>query len=343
MARKRTSKTKTVNLALQGGGAHGAFTWGVLDYLLEDARIEIEGISGTSAGAINAVVLADGFCRNREEGAREALENFWRRLSSFDLFSPIQRLPYSKLVSDWTLDNSPGRMFFDAMVRMYSPYEFNPLDINPLRELLTDMVDFELIRKSSRFKLFVSATNVRTGKIKVFDEDHVTVDAVLASSCLPHIFQAVEIDGEAYWDGGYMGNPPLYPLFYETDCQDVILVQVNPVEADDVPKSARAIENRLNEITFNSTLLRELRNVEFVTRLIDEGKLDPKEYMRVYMHVISAADEMKELSSSSKHNLELDFLIYLRDLGRKSAAGWLEQNFDRIGQGSSISMRDMID
>lgn len=342
MARKTASKAKQVNVALQGGGAHGAFTWGVLDYILEDARIEITGMSGTSAGAMNAVVLADGFCKNREEGAREALDNFWHRFSSFDLFSPIQRLPYSKLVSDWTLDHSPGRMMFDAMTSMWSPYEYNPLNINPLEELIEDSVDFKRIHKSSQFKIFISATNVRTGKIKVFNEDNVTAKSIMASCCLPHLYQAVEIDGEAYWDGGYMGNPPLYPLFYETDCQDVLLIEVNPVESDEIPKTARAIENRLNEITFNSTLLRELRTVEFVSRLIDQGKLDPKEYMRVFMHVISAAEEMKELSSSSKFNLELDFLLYLKKLGRKSAEEWLDKNYDQIGKGSSINMRDMI-
>lgn len=343
MASKTKQKPKQVNLALQGGGAHGAFTWGVLDYILEDARIEIVGISGTSAGAINAVVLADGFCRNREEGAREALKTFWTRFSSFDVFSPVQRMPYSKFVSDWTLDHSPGRMFFDAMTGMWSPYEFNPLNINPLEELIGECVDFELIRDKSKLKLFISATNVRTGKIKVFDEDHVTAKSVMASSCLPSLYQAVEINGEAYWDGGYMGNPPLYPLFYNTDCQDVLLIEVNPVESDEIPKTARAIENRLNEITFNSTLLRELRTVDFVSRLIDKGKLDPKEYTRVYMHIISAAEEMKELSSSSKFNLEFDFLTYLHNLGRQSAKNWLTRNFDKIGNESSIDMRKIID
>jgi len=343
MTNRKSKTCKPVNLALQGGGAHGAFTWGVLDYILEDDRVKISGISGTSIGAINAVVLADGFCRNGSHGAREALDTFWARFSSFGTSSMIQRTPYSRFFGDWTLDHSPGRMMFDAMTGMFSPYEFNPLNINPLEELIRDSVDFDLIHKTCDFKLFISATNVRSGKIKVFDEDNVTAKSVMASSCLPYLYQSVEIDGQDYWDGGYMGNPPLYPLFYETDCADVVLVEVNPVEIDQTPKTARSIENRLNEITFNSTLLRELRTVEFVTRLIDAGKLDPKEYTRVNMHVISAADEMKELSSSSKLNMEQEFLLYLRELGRNSAKTWLDQNYDMIGKGSSVDMRAMFD
>ena len=315
MPRKSSSKPKLVNLALQGGGAHGAYTWGVLDYLLEDGRVDINAISGTSAGAMNAVVLADGYCRNGKDGAREALATFWKRFSAFDLMSPIQRLPYSKMIADWTLDNSPGRMYFDMLTRIWSPYEFNPLNINPLQELIADSVDFDRLHQKCGLGIFVSATNVRTGKIKVFDQENVTAKSVMASSCLPSLYQAVEIDGEAYWDGGYMGNPPLYPLFYRTNVADVLLIEVNPIESDDIPRTARAIENRLNEITFNSTLLRELRTVEFVSRLIDEGKLDPEEYMRVLMHRISAAEKMKELSSSSKFNLEYEFLLHLRDLG----------------------------
>jgi len=332
-------KQKKINLALQGGGAHGAFTWGVLDYLLEDRRIEIEAISGTSIGAINACVVADGFCNKNPDEARERLENFWKKYSNLSLFSPIQRTLFSRWAGDWSLDYSPGRMAFDAFKGTWSPYQFNPLNINPLHELLKSEIDFEKVASCPNLKVFVSATNVKTGKIKVFNGDEITADSVMASSCLPEIFHAVEIDGEHYWDGGFMGNPPLYPLFYHTGSEDVLLVQINPVETDEVPTTVRSIGNRLNEINFNATLLRELRMVEFVTRLIDEGKLDAKEYMRVRMHAIEPAEEMKELSSSSKLNLEWAFLQYLKELGRDRAAAWLDKNFDHISKKSTLDLR----
>lgn len=333
---------KKINLALQGGGAHGAFTWGVLDKILEDGRLDIEGISGTSAGAINAVAIADGYSRAGNDGAREALENFWTKLSDLGRFSPIQRNPYSKLSGDWSLDYSPGRMMFDAFTGAFSPYEFNPLNLNPLLDLIISEIDFDQVHACQNFELFICATNVRSGKTKVFKNNEITADSVMASCCLPEIYQAVEIDGEAYWDGGYMGNPPLYPLFYETECEDILLVEVNPVETPEIPRTTRGIHNRLNEITFNATLLRELRTVEFVSRLIDDGKLSSDEYMRVKMHAIEPAQQMQDLSSSSKLNLELEFLHYLRDLGRDAAEDWLKMNFAKIGKESSLNLREMF-
>ena len=272
-----TSKKRPINLALQRGGAHGAFTWGVLDKILEDGRLDVEGISGTSAGAINAVAIADGYSRAGNDGARQALENFWTKLSDLGRFSPIQRNPYSKLSGDWSLDYSPGRMMFDAFTGTFSPYEFNPMNINPLLELIKSEIDFDHVHACQNFELFICATNVKSGKTKVFKNSEINADSVMASCCLPEIYQAVEIDGEAYWDGGYMGNPPLYPLFYETECSDILLVKVNPVEIPEIPRTFRGIHNRLNEITFNATLLRELRTVEFVSRLIDDGKLSSDE------------------------------------------------------------------
>lgn len=336
-------KIKPINLALQGGGAHGAFTWGVLDKILEDGRLDIEGISGTSASAINAVAIADGYSRAGNEGAREALDNFWTKLSDLGRFSPIQRNPFSKLSSDWSLDYSPGRMMFDAFTGTFSPYEFNPMNINPLLELIKSEIDFDHVHACQNFELFICATNVRSGKTKVFKNSEINADSVMASCCLPEIYQAVEIDGEAYWDGGYMGNPPLYPLFYETECSDILLVEVNPVEIPEVPRTVRGIHNRLNEITFNATLLRELRTVEFVSRLIDEGKLSSDEYMRVKMHAIEPAQEMQALSSSSKLNLELEFLHYLRDLDRAVAHDWLAENFKKVGKESSLNLRAMFE
>ncbi|MEL7428711.1 MAG: patatin-like phospholipase family protein [Pseudomonadota bacterium] len=343
MAQKPVKTRKTINLALQGGGAHGAYTWGVLDFLLEDGRIGITGISGTSAGAINAVLLADGYEAGGPDGAREKLASFWEKLSSLGTFSPIQRTPLDRMRGDWSLDFSPGRMMYDSFIRAFSPYEFNPLNVNPLFDLLSAEVDFDRVRHCSKLQLFVCATNVKTGKTKVFKHEEMTAKCVMASSCLPEVYQAVEIDGQHYWDGGFMGNPPLYPLFYHTTCPDVLLVQINPVERNEVPVTARGIHNRLNEITFNATLLRELRMVEFVTRLIDHGKLDPEMYKRINMHSVGPAEEMMELSSSSKLNVELEFLHHLRDLGRKDAELWLEENYDLIGKQSSLNLRAMFE
>lgn len=330
---------KKINLALQGGGAHGAFTWGVLDWFLEDNRFSIDAITGTSAGAMNAVVLASGMESGGETGARDALEAFWQAVSEEARFSPIQRSPLDVLLGNWSLDHSPSYLYFDVLSRFASPYEFNPLNVNPLRDVVESMVDFDRVHACSGVKLFIAATNVFTGKIRVFGREEVTLDAVMASACLPQLYQAVEIDGEPYWDGGYMGNPPLYPLFYQTETPDVVLIQINPVERREVPRSAREIVNRLNEITFNSTLLRELRAIDFVTRLIEDGKLSDEEYTKVHMHRIFAS-ELKPLQASSKLNAEWAFLTELRDLGRQTAKDWLDQNFDAIGKRSTIDLRD---
>ena len=343
MAKSTTKTRKTINLALQGGGSHGAFTWGVLDYILEDGRLDVTGISGTSAGAINAAVMADGLHKGGPDMARERLANFWEKLSELSHFSLIQRSPYGRMTSDWSLDYSPGRMMFDAMTRTYSPYQFNPMKLNPLLDLMEAEIDFECVRACGDIQLFVCATNVKSGKTKVFKQHEITAQTIMASSCLPEIYHAVEIDGEHYWDGGFMGNPPLYPLFYHTTCPDVLLIQINPVERDEVPVTARGIHNRLNEITFNATLLRELRMVEFVTRLIDHGKLDMNTYKRVNMHLIDPAEEMLKLSSSSKLNLELEFLHHLRNLGRESARTWLDKNYETVGKDSSLDLREMFE
>ena len=338
-----TSKTpKRINLALQGGGAHGAFTWGVLDRLLEDDRLQIHGLTGTSAGAMNAVVLATGYHHGGAKAAREALDDFWSEVSKQSFFSPIRRSPLDVALGQWSLDFSPSYLAFDLMSRVASPYEFNPLNVNPLREVVEKIVDFEAVHKCGSLKVFVAATNVFTGKIRVFSKEEVTVDAVMASACLPHVFQAVEIDGEPYWDGGYMGNPPLYPLFYETDTPDVVLIQINPIERREVPKTAREIVNRLNEITFNSSLLREMRAAHFVSRLIEEGRLPDEKYMKVHMHRIDG-DELKPLQASSKSNAEWAFLTELKAIGRRAADKWLEHSFDALGNRSTIDLKAEFD
>ncbi len=337
------AKTKPIALALQGGGAHGAFTWGVLDKLLEDGRMNINAITGTSAGAMNAAVLAQGFTQNGPDGARETLETFWHALSVMGQASPIKRSFADMLSGNWSLDASPAYNMLDVMSRIVSPYDTNPFDINPLLDLLNETIDFEKVRKCSDIELFVSATNVRNGKIKVFNGPELTADMLMASACLPHLYKSVEIDGEIYWDGGYMGNPPIFPLFYHTAIADIMIVQINPIERDEEPKTAREIHNRINEISFNSSLLRELRTIDFVTRLIEDGKLDAKQYTHARMHRIEASEQINPLSASSKMNTEWEFLCHLRDIGRDTCSIWLDTRYDQIGKTSTLDLRSMFE
>ena len=335
--------SKPIALALQGGGAHGAFTWGVLDKLLEDGRLDISAITGTSAGAMNAAVLAQGFNQNGPEGARNALETFWHALSVMGQASPIKRSFVDMLTGNWSLDASPAYNMLDVMSRIVSPYDANPFDINPLLELLSQTIDFDKVRKCTEIELFVSATNVRNGKIKVFSGTELTADMLMASACLPHLYKSVKIDGELYWDGGYMGNPPIFPLFYHTQIADIMIVQINPIERDDEPRTAREIHNRINEITFNSSLLRELRTIDFVTRLIEDGKLDSKQYTHARMHRVEASELITPLSASSKMNTEWEFLCHLRDIGRHTCSTWLDTNYDQVGVSSTLDLRVMFD
>lgn len=333
---------KPVNLALQGGGAHGAFTWGVLDRLLEDERIAIEAISGTSAGAMNAVALADGFEKNGRAGAREALRGFWQAASRAACLSLIQRTPWDRAMGNWSLNRSPGYLLLDALTRLASPYEFNPLNLNPLRDFLAQRIDFNTVRCCAAIKLFISATNVRTGRARIFTNAELSPDVVMASACLPHLFQAVEIDGEGYWDGGYMGNPALHPFIYRCATRDIIIVQINPIDTQGIPTHARDILDRVNEITFNSSLVGELRAIEFVTRQLDEGNLDPVRYKRMLIHRIDGEAELKSLDASSKLNAEWDFLQALRAMGYRAADQWLRQHFDGIGRTSTVDLRAMF-
>jgi NTE family protein len=332
---------KTVNLALQGGGSHGAYTWGVLDALAEDTRIEISAISGASAGAMNAVVFAAGMDEGGREAAREKLEKFWLSISSEGSLSPFQRKwidgalsawggfwPGSRLMDAWT----------DAVSGVLSPYEFNPLNVNPLRALLIAAVDFERLRASDDLKLFVTATNIRTGRGEIFRRNILTADHVMASACVPQLFQAVVIDSQAYWDGGYAGNPPLWPLFYETKCRDAIIIQINPIERDEIPRTPTEIDDRVNEITFNASLLAELRAADFVARLIQSGILRSNQYRLERLHRIGGAGKLERYPADTKNDASWPFLKQLRDLGRADAKAWLEENFDSIGLKSTLDI-----
>ena len=335
------TEQKAINLALQGGGAHGAFSWGVLDRLLDDTRITIDGISAASAGAINAAVLAYGWSSGGRDGAKRALADFWRRLSDTALMGPLQASWFDRAIGNYSLSWSPSFVVFDILTRLFSPYQLNPLNRNPLRDLLVDSIDFDVLRAAScPIKLFISATNIRTGKIKVFEREEISAESVLASACLPHLFQAVEIDGEHYWDGGYMGNPALFPLIYNSASPDVLVVHVNPLCREELPQTATDILNRLNEISFNSSLMREMRVINFVTRLIDEKRVHDGSLRRMLMHNISADEHMTKLSAASKLNGDWQFLTHLREIGRESAGSWISANFDKVGRESTADFQN---
>lgn len=338
----RRNASRPISLALQGGGAHGAFAWGVLDKLIEDGRLEIGALSATSAGAMNAVVMAYGVSVGGMEGARAKLAEFWQEISRVgELYSPVRTMPWERWLQcfGYRSEFSPAFMAFQAMTHIFSPYQLNPFDFNPLKDVLESVVDFERLSRCNRAtRLFLSATNVRTGKIRVFQNHEVSVKAVLASACLPYIFKAVEIDGENYWDGGFMGNPAIFPLIYDAKPQDVVIVHINPIEREKLPRTAPEIFDRINEISFNSSLMREMRTVEFVTRLIDDGLLDSKRYKRMRIHSIRNDAAMAELGVATKLNPDWDFLCRLRDAGRARAQEWLEENIDKVGVESSIDL-----
>jgi NTE family protein len=336
------SNKKKINLALQGGGAHGAFTWGVLDHLLDDGRVAIEGISGASAGAINAVMLADGLARGGPEEAKKRLADFWRAASLGGNLPPLQRAVVERLFSFLPLEGSPIQAWFDALSRYLSPYDLNPLNINPLKELIERFVDFDAVQRCSDIQLFVTATNVYTGRLRIFGREKITADAIMASACLPFLFRAVEIDGVPYWDGGYLANPAIFPFFSRTESEDVLIVQINPLDRHTVPTSSKDIMNRVNEITFNSSLFSDYRAINFVTRLIDQGKL-PRgtgagQYRRINVHRIVLDRLGKSLTGDSKLSTDYDFFEMLRLNGKRAARRFLDAHFDDIGARSTFDL-----
>ena len=332
-----------INLALQGGGAHGAFSWGVIDHLLEDGRVGFSAVTATSAGAMNAVAYAAGFLKGGEEGARANLETFWRGVSNAGAwFSPARHFPFSH-IKNW-LDAGNWFTFsaVETLTRNVSPYDLNPLNFHPLQDVLQSTVDFDDLRQCQKTKLFISATNVKTGKVKVFRTGEVTIDVVLASACLPYLFQAVEIDGAHYWDGGYMGNPSLWPLFYEVECRDLLVVHVNPMERDDVPHRSSEILNRINEISFNSSLLKEMRAINFVQKLLRDGwiKDEYRDKLKdILFHSIRADEFLADYSISTKFDTSWRTLTTLRDRGRAAAAAWLDSHYDDLGARDSTDLR----
>ena len=336
---------KKINVALQGGGSHGAYSWGVLDRLLADDRIEIEAVSGTSAGAMNAVVMAEGLVEGGREKARAQLSDFWRRIA--------YRVPSSQIEGwsndwtkawekAWTLDQKATTAAVSSWWSQFaSPYQFNPLNINPLRDILLNEVDFNRVRSCTQMQLFISATNVRTGQIKVFTGDEVTADAVLASACLPTVFHAVEIGSEAYWDGGFMGNPAIEPFFTTCSASDLLLVQINPIRRDEVPRNPQDIANRVNEISFNAPLLRELRHVEFVNKCLRRGELKESGYREIFLHRVGGGADLQSYPASSKFDGDLELIEALHNLGFKAMELWLAKNFEKIGQVSTMPLDEL--
>ena len=325
-----------VDLALQGGGSHGAFTWGVLDRLLEEPWLTIEAISGTSAGAMNAAVLVSGHMQGGVEGARTALDAYWKRVADAARFSPLQRSPIDRLMNRWTLDTSPAYLAIDLMSRVVSPYNLNPLGLNPISSILGQSVDFAHLAEAP-IKLFITATNVHTGRGRVFRNKEITPDVLLASACLPTMFQAIEIDGEPYWDGGYAGNPTITPLVRESDAHDTILVQINPRERKETPRTASDILNRLNEISFNAPLLKELRMIALLRQAADPGTGEGARWAHMRTHRIMS-DKLTDFGASSKLNAEGAFLAMLKEEGRSAADAFLAEHGDDVGNRSTTDL-----
>lgn len=318
------------------GGSHGAFSWGVLDRLLEENWLSIAAISGTSAGAMNAAVLADGWTAGGAEGAREALDQYWRRVSKAAAFSPLQRSPLDRLMGRWTLDTSPFYILTDLMSRVLSPYDLNPTGYNPLRAVLAESIDFERLVRSP-IQLFITATRVRTGRGRIFRNAEITADVLLASACLPTMFRAIEIDGEPYWDGGFAGNPTITPLVRESDAHDTILVQINPTERLEAPRTAAEILNRLNEISFNSPLMKELRMIALLRQAADPGSGEGARWAKMRTHRVKS-DMLAKFGASSKLNAEWEFVSMLRAEGRMAADAFLAEHGADIGRRSTADL-----
>lgn len=340
-ARTVKASIPPIDLALQGGGSHGAFTWGVLDRILEEDSIEIDGISGTSAGAMNAAVLASGMARGGRQTAREMLTAFWRKTSEAARFSPLKRGPLERITGDWSLDNSPAFLAMDIMARMVSPYSLGGVAGNPLRDLLAEIIHFPDLADGP-IKLFITATNVHTGQGRVFRKHEITVDVLLASACLPSMFQAIEIDGVPYWDGGYAGNPTMTPLVRECDSHDTLIVQINPVERLETPKTAREIASRLNEISFNAQLLKELRMIALLRRVVDPGHGEARQWKEMRLHRITS-DIMVTLGHSSKLNAEWDFLQMLFEEGRRAAIAFGQAHLADVGVRSTFDIDQLVE
>jgi NTE family protein len=338
---KAANKPVDIDLALQGGGSHGAFTWGVLDRLLEDNTLHFTGVCGTSAGALNAAVLATGLAEGGRAGAQAALRAFWLDVSAQGACFgnwPAQIGHLGAGLGSFNLDNNPFYAWGNLLMKSFSPYQLNPMGDNPLRAILDKHVKPQVL-KTGPLAVFVAATAVHTGQPRIFDHHDLSIDALLASACLPQIFRAVEIDGEPYWDGGYSGNPALWPLIYNTAATDIVLIKVNPLLRPELPDTPAEISDRVNEITFNAGLIGEMRAIDFVQRLISKGKLDEGDYKNLRLHMVADEAGLAPLHASSKLNTEREFLEALHSLGRAAAERWLQAHRSDVGKKSSLDIR----
>ncbi len=333
------AKKTNITLALQGGGAHGAFTWGVLDRLLEEADLRITGMSGTSAGAMNAAVLTDGFEQGGTDSAKEKLHNFWKAMSDFGSFSPYQSDLFNPGWSGW----SPMSIWFDTVSRVASPYQFNPFNVNPLKRVLENTIDYDCLRRCDSIRLYISATNVRTNRLRIFTSREVSPEVLLASACLPELHHAVEIDGAAYWDGGYMGNPTLEPLLHNCHSSDVLIIQLNPTERGTIPQTAIEIAERQREITLNSSLMREIRNIVYINRAVEQGDMTAPRLAKIYLHQISAQEITRDLSAASKFDTSWSFLTRLKQQGREHAEAWLRRNKRHLTKKTTLPLHEWED
>ena len=337
--------TKVVNLALQGGGSHGAFTWGVLDRFLEDERIQIQGISGASSGAINAATLAYGMATGGREAARTALRKLWERIANE--FSEIFSGPfYMSMLNLFNNTEHPALDSYLTLTKTFSPYQLNPMDMNPLRDLVAETIDFNYLQKNCPVKLFIAATHVRTGKLKIFENKELSIDALMASACLPSIHRAVEINGESYWDGGFSGNPPVFPLIFNCNQNDIVIVLIHPLEIDKMPVTAEEIQQRTSDLSFNTAFLREMRAIAFSKKMINKdwlpsGKLENR-MNEINIHIIQDQALSSQYNSRSRYNTLPSFINLFHKEGYATAEVWLDENFDRLGKKSSIDLAAMF-
>jgi NTE family protein len=334
-----TSKPRKILLALQGGAALGAFGWGVLDRLLDDERLEIEGASGTSSGAVNALLLAYGLIGSDRSNAQSLLEHFWHRISEESENRRWRKLQSISLLGMKLLQIRRKEVFLEAMSRLLLPYQYDPVTMDPLRKVLGETIDFDRLQASETIKLFINATNIATSKNRVFGRDEISVDAACASCCLPFLFDAVEIDGQHYWDGGYVGNPTVYPLIYECSSLDVILVLTSHLESKTVPTTSAEIINRVSQVSFSSSLMREMRAIHFVTRLVDNGHVAKEAGLRkINIHIIAPPPYDPEFDSARSFNAEWPAMQNMQERGRQIADDWLCDNFDDIGHRSTVDL-----
>jgi NTE family protein len=339
--RRVRNPTRRISVGLQGGGAHGAFTWGVLDALLADPRVDFEGLSGSSAGAMNAVVLANGWVKEGRDGARQALDDFWRAVG--------QQMPKGMVTQGDTdaISLTPASKLLANWAGYFSPSQLNPFDLNPLRDLIAAQVDFDKLRAACPFKLFVGATQANTGKLRVFRENELTLDMLLASACLPKIHHAVEIEGEPYWDGGYSANPAIFPLFYDCDSSDVMLVLLSPLQRNQTPRTVEEIEARIVELAFSAHFMREMRMFSRAADyagpgLLTVGRLE-RRLQKMRFHMIDTSQLPSLQRTDTKLLAHPPFLERLRQQGQARASAWLAEHFDGVGRRSTVDVRKWFD